>query len=202
MSPFPPPWLEGRDTFFTYAYKPSNSDGCNVLPSWHTAHVAPVSSAMASISAIHAGCALGSATADPPPAAAEARVRGCWDDDEEGAVSKEENMEANIDLLLSDDSSASMLFALANAAEEAAAAPPASTAAPASLPKALIPTSARFRRSSASSFFRSRVFRRNAPILSEVATLSSFSASSSVSARMPLGFLMLEAVLSDVISIQ
>jgi hypothetical protein len=135
-------------------------------------------------------------------AADEARVvLGCDEDVEEAEGASNENIEANMDLLLSEaDDSAAFPWAADGDVDEAAAA--LLTADPAKVPNADMPTRALFLLSSASSLFRSRVFFRTLPIFSDVDSLSSFNASRSVSASMPLGFCIPDAVLSEVLSIQ
>lgn len=81
-------------------------------------------------------------------------------------------MEANIEVDL--NSSASALI------EDAPLDLASATADPARVPKALMPTSALFRLSSAISFFLSRVFLRMLDILSDASSLPSFKVSSKV----------------------
>mmetsp|Transcript_36349 Transcript_36349/g.87702 ORF Transcript_36349/g.87702 Transcript_36349/m.87702 type:complete len:303 (+) Transcript_36349:1682-2590(+) len=158
---------------------------------------------MASISAIQEGCALGCPpVVDCDCMAEEARVVRGWGWEEEGA-SKDENIDANTDRFSAadDDASSAAAFTCCAGAETPPPCPP-TTADPARVPKALMPTSALFLLSSASSRLRSLVFFLIALILAVTSSLSSFSASSSVSARIPSGFLIPEAVLSEVLSIQ
>jgi hypothetical protein len=119
----------------------------------------------------------------------DARVRG-KEDNEDGARS-DDNIEANVDRLSAEATAALLEFSTAG-----------NVRCSAYDPKEHIPPNALFLLSSASLRLHSRVFLRRASILAELDSLSSFSASSNVSARIPHGLRMFEAVLSEVLSIQ